>query len=342
MESKLTLNPLFNFFGLYTIEDHNPIPLKSITANIEITDFIAKVTYSQLYFNQSESRLETEYFFPVSPSACFHRFAAKFLDTEIEGVIMEKTNAEALYKNEKEAGSTAAIFSKPTTAKDVLKVVIGNIPPNSQIEIEFSYIENLRVSLNKFWNFTLFSTFTPRYSPKFNPKKDEKTLASYPSISSEHSKAFTWTIMTTILSSTPIEALFCPNHEVIIQDLHKNSLKKTIILNPDKVYHPDQDFVLLFTNQATNKPNYLLTEFEYGYAAQVKFFPDQVALQTEDAYKAYLEHNNVDKLTKKIENGEYIFVLDRSGSMSGNRIQKAKEALIYFLKSLPEDSYFSE
>ena len=39
--------------------------------------------------------------------------------------------------------------------------------------------------------------------------------------------------------------------------------------------------------------------------------------------------------------GEFLFVIDRSGSMSGRRIQMACEAAQLFLKSLPQNSKFN-
>ncbi|XP_035683551.1 LOW QUALITY PROTEIN: von Willebrand factor A domain-containing protein 5A-like [Branchiostoma floridae] len=39
--------------------------------------------------------------------------------------------------------------------------------------------------------------------------------------------------------------------------------------------------------------------------------------------------------------GEFIFILDRSGSMSGNKIKNARETVLLFLKSLPVGCYFN-
>jgi Mg-chelatase subunit ChlD len=36
----------------------------------------------------------------------------------------------------------------------------------------------------------------------------------------------------------------------------------------------------------------------------------------------------------------FIFLVDQSGSMSGNPIKLVSESLLFFLQSLPKDSYF--
>ena len=43
----------------------------------------------------------------------------------------------------------------------------------------------------------------------------------------------------------------------------------------------------------------------------------------------------------EVASGAFIFIIDRSWSMSGNRMELAKEALILFIRSLPPDSLFN-
>mmetsp|Transcript_23304 Transcript_23304/g.20189 ORF Transcript_23304/g.20189 Transcript_23304/m.20189 type:complete len:93 (-) Transcript_23304:1631-1909(-) len=65
-------------------------------------------------------------------------------------------------------------------------------------------------------------------------------------------------------------------------------------------------------------------------------------LNDNDAYLAALDGRDPG-VDIEIANakGEFIFLIDRSGSMYDDRIAKAKESLMFFLKSLPPDSYFN-
>ncbi|OMJ65617.1 hypothetical protein SteCoe_37895 [Stentor coeruleus] len=81
-----------------------------------------------------------------------------------------------------------------------------------------------------------------------------------------------------------------------------------------------------FKAQSTTTPTCIVQKYEDKYAAMMSFIP------------------YVDSLTsiEDVEGiGEFWLVLDRSGSMSGTRIEMAKQATIVFLKSLTTGSTFN-
>ena len=68
------------------------------------------------------------------------------------------------------------------------------------------------------------------------------------------------------------------------------------------------------------------------------FFPetDAVALDT-----AFDEKPQPQELPPALKDKHFfVFIVDRSGSMAGSKMETTKEALVLFLKSLPSDSIF--
>ena len=102
------------------------------------------------------------------------------------------------------------------------------------------------------------------------------------------------------------------------------------------LHMPNEDFVLEYqiSDDEFKKPEFILEKhpkFENDYCFYYKFNPTTII------------DDNIDTNNPLIKDfkGNFIFILDRSGSMYGNRINLAITSLIYFLKSLPENSKFN-
>ena len=331
-------------WGLYHKSTSNPVPLKSLDISINIVHNVAQVFYTQQYYNDSTALLETEFFFPISPDACFDSFQASFNNTTIVGVVKQKQQAQEEYKQALQTGRTAAYSEINEETGDIMKVLIGNIPSQCLISVTYSYIEKLNANLNKFWCFRLFSSITPRYNGNLSDllKHDVSLLANYPTISTHSGNAYPWHIKVEIQSPSAISTVKSPSHSIVSEYGNENHTCTIALDERTSNQAPNKDFVLLFSNDKDDKIDCVMTPFEDGYCAMVSVLADFDTIENEQAYENFVKAKEVKQQHLMTQmRGEYIFLIDRSGSMAGDRIDMAKSSLSLFLRSLPKDSYFN-
>ena len=315
------------------------IPLKFISYEIEIIDSLALISLIQNYISLSEKKVELEYFFPILTNACFYEFQAEIDDQIFLGKVKEKNEAKAEYEQNREKGNFVAYSEINKEIQDFMMIDLGNVPSNTPIKIKFSFIQELEVYLNKFWKLLIPATLTPRYTPKISSKEDLNV--NFPQIN----EGYEWNIKIILNSSNEIDFLKSPSHEIIVENLDKIKSKYQINFKNQEI--PNKDFTLLFGCQNISETRISLAEIkddDTPFCARISFLPDFNANSTTDEVFQNFQSNSakttfdMNLLTAK---GEYIFFIDRSGSMDGERIEMAIDSLKLFIKSLPPDSYFN-
>lgn len=103
---------------------------------------------------------------------------------------------------------------------------------------------------------------------------------------------------------------------------------------------PTTDFVLLYTTEKFDEPSLLRGCNDTSNCCLLSFIPRFSDLSFLDAERLLLAKEDYEPEMESAV-GEFIFLIDRSGSMDGVRLIKAKEALTSFLRSLPLACYFN-
>ncbi|KAJ7041174.1 von Willebrand factor type A domain-containing protein [Mycena alexandri] len=312
-----------NPWGLYYTSENRiiPLPLLHVHAGANIKELAAEVKLTQTYSNDTGSTREVGYSFPIPARAVVCSFVMIKQDgTRVIGLVQEKGEARETYDAAVSQGQQAALMEQQTP--DVFQVAVGNIPPHETVRIELLYATVLAEDEeNDSIRFHLPVHVGARYG---------QAPSSEPALPSNTSNTFL-EISVNVESVAPIAKIGCPSHTVSIElgpdpalaNAHELPFSNYARVSLSSAAALDKDFILTVKSAGLDAPRCVAERHPMNPTTALAFtlvprfkLPD-VARQ------------------------EFIFLVDRSGSMNGFRILAAKRALIVMLRSLPvKDSVY--
>ena len=312
-------------WGLLMTGKHTTLPLKEVSVQAQVKGYVLGLLSTLKYSNHSSDPVEVLFRFPVEQSQAVVGLTAVIDGRKIKAQLREKEEARAAYDDAIASGQSAALGEEKSG--DVFSISLGNLPPQKEAEIQLQLVGELPIDAEGSVRFSLPSVLKPRYTPagSSNP------LAPVPSGEGEqveHAKVSgVYGFQLKVVDAKDIAEVTSPTHTLsILPDDSGDQL--LVSLSEEKPL--SKDLVVLIKHKDPHVPKALLesgvetTERENDFmsnpAVMINFFP---------------EFTDVEAAC------EFIFLVDRSGSMSGSYIRSARETLVLFLKSLPERSFFN-
>eukprot|EP00026_Physarum_polycephalum_P002980 Phypoly_transcript_02989.p1 GENE.Phypoly_transcript_02989~~Phypoly_transcript_02989.p1 ORF type:complete len:328 (+),score=31.64 Phypoly_transcript_02989:124-1107(+) len=188
---------------------------------------------------------------------------------------------------------------------------VGNLLPNHVVEIKIIFVTELSASGTSSIQFTLPTTLLLG--------KQTGYLPQYQNVATGNKNPFKFEVQLSIEMGGDIGSIELPNHPDLRAEI---SGRKAVLASSD--VEMGRDFRVLIKLNEINSHIWIEPRPE---GAGVDPYAVMITLRPEFSYKE--------------STSEVIFLIDRSGSMSGDRIQSARETLFTALKHLPETCSFN-
>jgi len=295
----------------------------------EISGFLAGVTVTQEFENDSSEKIEAVYTFPLPHQASVDDMTLVIGERVVRGKIKPRDEARAIYEAARRAGHLAGLLDQERP--NIFTQAVANIQPGERVRITIHYFEILRYEEGAY-EFAFPMVVGPRYIPGrptgrqgggWAPDTDRVPDASRitPPVTPPGTRAgHDISVEVSLNAGLPIQNLESKTHEVLLE---RPALSRALVRLKQKAVLPNKDFILRYQIAGGKIESALLTHrgAKGGFFTLILAPPENV--RQED-------------VTPK----ELIFVLDTSGSMSGFPIEKAKEAMKHALDGLyPRDTF---
>jgi Ca-activated chloride channel family protein len=304
-------------------------PLKHTDVEADISGFVARVHVRQTFHNPLDKKIEALYVFPLPLDAAVDGLVMTVGERRITGQIKPRAEARTIYEAARAAGHVASLLDQERP--NIFSQALANIEPGAQVVIELSYVETLR-SEDGVFEFVFPMVVGPRYMPGspsgkwgsgWAPDTTQVPNASRisPPVALPGTRAGHNISLTVHLDAgLPLSELHSVLHEV---DVAQTGAGRVTVALKNQAELPNRDFILRYRTATDAIGDAFLTHTD----ARGMFFT--LVLQPPRAVRP-----------EQVLPKELIFVIDRSGSMSGFPIEKAKEAMRLAIERMhPQDTF---
>ena len=284
--------------------------------NSKVNELYATSIVTQKFSNPTDKPLELKIYIIKNDKLLFSSFNCKIGDNiEVKSKVIKKEKAEIKYTDSISSGNAAIFVSQDPEDENRIIINMGNIPPKTDIIFISEFLHLIQISQK--YEFELF-----RNLPIFKGNDN-------------------------IYQNSELKGKININTKNEIIKIEKNILMKDLIIIEEK-YNNKNNYEILY--KIDKLPEFSWYNNEYIPSSKYYFelnINEPIIYNQESSIN---ENNYIIQYRYKKEKKEkeedicnpalFIFLLDQSGSMSGNRIEIASKALELFIQSLPAGSYY--
>lgn len=284
------------------VVDLRELALKKVSINGDVIGKFGTFKIEQVFKNNTKDILEVGYTFPIVETATVVGFEINVGDKVLKGKCKEKGEAKKEYQKNIVKGNSAYMMEQETD--NIFKISIGKIDRDEEVKLKIYYIDKFKIIDNTI-QVLMPTLVTPKYKSSITSK------LSYGEV--DYTIDFNINIDKTINR----KSINCTSHKINLIDEEK--IEKVEVLN----YDLSKDFKLYIELKNELSSNAITSKTRNGKEMIYLSFMPEILDTYEDSEK------------------EYIFIIDVSGSMSGEKIDETKRAVIECLKQLDVGDKFN-
>ncbi len=279
---------------------------------------IARVAVTQKFTNPFDKPLEAVYVFPLPDEAAVDDLEIKIGDRIIKGDIKRREEAKAAYDRARQEGRTAALLEQERD--NIFTQSVANIRPKETIEVTIRYTDSLKFEAGNY-EFVFPMVVGPRYISRRPENRIPDTNRITPPLTPPATRSGQdITVDLRIDAGVPIQRLISTSHRLVLATEGNTAAVK--IAPDDNI--PNKDLIIRYQVSDTKAQSTVLA----ANSPQGGHFATYVIPAI-----TYRPNEVVPK--------DVVFLMDTSGSQSGDPLVKSQELMRRFIAGLNPDDTFT-